>query len=221
MMNKALRLLALTTSMLLSVAGISAGSPMLIDFETYPDGSQITAGTAITDQFTSWGITFDLVPPSAATQLTYVSNDLPTVSPNNFLAPGGPKPNLGGTLILNFSTPVIDVGSFFIDDQREVAVTAFDTNLDPVTTVYSDGNPIGFDSWSISHSLGISRVELVGGILSQLWDWEGNIIETTYDAWGIDDLSYTQIPEPASLLLLALGGSCSSLFSRMRRFKTG
>lgn len=206
MKNTILRLLILSTGTLLSAASMLAGSPLLIDFETYPVGSPVSVGTDITNQFTSWGITFDSLPPSGASQTTNVIDALPTSSGYNFLAPGGPVPEHGGTLILDFSIPVTEVGSFFIDDQNEVAVTAFDINLDPVTTVYSDGSPEGFDSWSISHPLGISRVELVGGYL-----WEDGPL----DGWGIDDLAYTQIPEPTTLLLI-LGG-LSVAKSRGRR----
>lgn len=196
MSNTIRRLLVLTAGTVLAAANISAGSALLIDFETFPDSSAVFAGTAITNQFTSWGVTFDSLPPSGATQVTNVIDALPTSSGNNFLAPGGPAPVNGGTLILDFSIPVIEVGSYFIDDQDEVAVTAFDANLDPVTTVHSDGISTGFDSWSISHASGITRVELVGGYITP----------SAPDGWGIDDLAYTQIPEPTTLLLLILGG---------------
>lgn len=219
MRHMILRLLSLATGTLLSAVSITAGSSILIDFETLPDGSLLPAGNEITNQFTSWGVTFDSIPPNDAFQITSISNALPTTSGNNCLAPGGPAPELGGTLILDFLIPVTEIGSFFIDDHLPIIVTAFDANLDPVMWKYSDSNPANFDSWSIAYPLGITRVTLKGGIIAKWYDNDGTLIRSEYDGWGIDDLSYTQIPEPATLLLLAVGGSCSSLFSRRRRFK--
>ncbi len=72
----------------------------------YPDGSVANKGDEVTTQFSSWGVVFDSVPGSEATQLTTLRTTL---------FPGGPSPELGGTLILNFDPVVFYVGSGLYD----------------------------------------------------------------------------------------------------------
>ena len=125
------------------------------------------------------------------------SNVLNSASGRNHLDPGGPAPYNGRILILNFIIPVTDVGSYFIDDQFPIIVNAYDELNNLVGTDSSDGSNSGFDSWHIGYSPGISSVEMVGGY----WSYPNSP-----DGWGIDDLAFSQIPEPATMVLLGLGG---------------
>ena len=185
--------LILTVFVLFAAANMAQGT--MIDFETLPGGTAVTGGTDITDQYASWGVTFSSNPSSYATQVTNIIDTMLTSSGINFLAPGGPAPYHGGTLILEFSVAVVEVGAYFIDDNMPVDVLAYDAGMNIIDTLSSDGNPTGFEAWTITYPNGIARVLMVGKNL------DGDLL----DGWGIDDLSYTFIPEPATLLLLALG----------------
>lgn len=179
---------------LLIVAATAAtvhADEFFIDFETLPNGAEVLGGTEVIDQYAEWGIVFDAVTQNGAQQTTDIIDFLDTPSAVNMLAPGGPQPFHGGTLILNFTVPVFEAGAFFVDDGFVVDVFAYDASDMVVDTDQSDGNASGFDEWSVSHGAGIVRVELVSR----------NII----DGWGIDDLSYTQVPAPGAVALLALG----------------
>lgn len=165
---------------------VGAGqAQVLIDFETYPDGSTVPSGASITSQYASRGVVFNSVPIPGSTQATTTRINSPaTTSGITFLMPNGPVPNSGGTLILTFSPPVYRVGSYFIDDNLPVQVTAFDASSNIVGTATSDGKNTGFDYWQITNSTGIVRVQMSGG----------SYTPTIYDGWGIDDLSFVPIP---------------------------
>ena len=182
--------------LLICAVGNAHAASVLIDFETFPDSSPVSAGTEITNQYASLGVIFSSTNTSSgATLMTNIHDFVSTTSPSNFLAPGGPAPNNGGTLLLDFTTLVAEVGSFFIGDQFSVEVTAYDQNNAVVGMAASDGSRLPFDSWQIDYAAGISRVEMVGGFFGP----------DIPDGWGIDDLSYVQVPEPTTLALAAIG----------------
>ena len=186
----------IATALLLVNLPVGAATTRVIDFETDPAGSRIASGTEVTDQFAPWGVTFASAPGSGATKVTTVIDYVPTTSGSNSLGPGGPSPNLGGTLILSFDPAVVTVGSAILDDQIAVRVTARDPSGNVVGTAGSDPQQ-PFDRWTLSTSsrAGISRVELAGGYFSP----------AAPDGFLIDDLRFEQVPEPAgSVALLAV-----------------
>lgn len=192
-------------AMLAAVSAQAQGTTTFIDFETFPNGIAVPGGTEITTQYASLGIIFGSVPISGATHSTTIVDYVGTTSGRNELGPNGPRPAIGGTLILTFATPVRSVGSFFIDDQKPVVVTAFDASGNIVGRARSDGTEVGFDSWQITDALGISRVEMAGGYFIG-----------GPDGWGIDDLRFTLIPEPAAVSIFLMG-LLSLLGCRWRR----
>jgi hypothetical protein len=115
------------------------------------------------------------------------------------LSPNGGQA-IGGTLLLHFPIAVSEVSSLFIDDQLPVTVTAFNTRSEIVGTAVS--NPNLFDGWGISSPSGISRVELAGGYFAF----------GIPDGWGIDNLTFTPVPEPSSILLLVVAAAITFLW---------
>jgi hypothetical protein len=176
----------------LSLIGQVRGASVLIDFEAFPDGTTPLNEMEVTTQFASLGVTFGSIHLPEASQISTLIGYVPTVSGFNALGPNGVAPNIGGTLILTFATPVTQVGSYFIDDQLPVHVTAFDTMMNIAGTATSDVTSVGFDQWQISSASGISRVEMAGGYFA------GN----SPDGWLVDDLSFTAVPEPTPIGLL-------------------
>jgi hypothetical protein len=158
----------------------------LIDFSIYPDGSKPGLHDIVTTQFTKWGVTFDSIPGSQATQITELSRGI--------LYPGGLAPERGGTLIIKFTVNVTHVGSDLFDIYSSLPIKAYDksNNLVASTTGYGSGN------WFLEYNGGISRVELIGSYFRY---------PDIPDGWGILNLKYGPytIPEPATLLLLGLG----------------
>jgi len=182
---------------LLLLATQAGAATISIDFETLPNGNPVAAGTEITNQYASLGVLFESTNTSSgAVQITNVLDVTPTPSSPNYLAPGGPLPNNGGTLVLDFTTLVKEVGSFFIGDAFPVQVTAYDSSNSIVGVVASDGaGSVGpTDDWIILHSQGIARVELAGGFFAP----------DQPDGWGIDDLRFVPVPEPGTLSLFAI-----------------
>jgi hypothetical protein len=188
------------------LVGAGPAGAVLIDFETFPDSTPVPGGTEITNQYQSEGVVFSSVPSGGASLVTNIIDFVPTTSGSNSLAPGGPAPQNGGTLILDFVVPVTSVGSFFVDDQFPVQVTAFDSLSNIVGTDASDGTIVGFDSWLIASAGGISRVELVGGYFSP----------TSPDGWAIDDLAFEPIPEPNAAVLFGVGSLVVAAVMRRR-----
>ena len=183
----------------------TSASSVLIDFETFPNGTPVACGTEITNQYASLGVLFSSTNTSAgAAMITNILDFVATPSPTTLLAPGGPAPNNGGTLVLEFPGLVSEAGSFFIDDQIPVQVTAFDQTNTVVGMTASDGSNQGFDAWMLAHPPGIARVELAGGFFGA----------NTPDGWGIDDLQFVRIPEPGAILLALL--SVGLLLAKVR-----
>ncbi|MHC4441002.1 MAG: hypothetical protein ACYTBZ_04965 [Planctomycetota bacterium] len=175
----------------------------MIDFETFPDGTIVPARAEITNQYASIGITFDSVYETGSTQITTIVAYLPTPSGTNCLMPNGPAPSLGGTLILEFSIPVIYIEAIFVDDNKPVQITSYDASWNVLKTTSSDGIANSLDLVGLSdEQSGISYVHMEGKTLDY----------GLPDGWGIDNLSFTPIPEPATALFFALG--CLGLIKR-------
>ena len=205
-MRRVVKLLTVA-GLILAIQGAAAVGSVTIGFELYPDATPVPGGAEITAQYASWGVTFDSVRAPGATQVTNVIDFLATPSLPNYLSPGGPSPYNGGTLILDFSVPVLYVGSYFIDDQFPVQVTAYDSGGGVVGSTSSDGSNIGFDWWDLSYAPGIAKVEMAGGY----WTYP-----TSPDGWGIDDLTYSVSPAPGAILLGSIGVSLVGWLRRRR-----
>lgn len=172
----------------------------MIDFETLPDNTPVAGGTEITDQYESMGVLFGSMDcASGAAQITTIVDFVTTTGPPNLLAPCGPNPNNGSTMVLTFDPPTTDMSAWVVDDQFPVVVTAFDEGNNVVDQTQSDGSPVCCDQITVSHPGGIARVEMVGGF------WAPD----QPDGWGIDDLLFETGALPVGL---STWGAIKSLY---------
>lgn len=170
-------------------------TPVLIDFETFPDGSPVAGGTEIINQYQPVGVTFGSVCATGATLVTNIINFVTTVSSPNSLVPCGPAPKNGGTMILTFTTPVTDFSVSVVDDQFPVQVTAFNQAGAQVGQTQSDGSNVCCDQVRLASAGGIKVVRMVGGFFSP----------DQPDGWAIDNLGFT--PLSVCPLLATISGA--------------
>jgi len=157
----------------------------VIDFESF------APGTEVTNQLSGLGVEFSSDGIPGATQVTNILN----MGGSNVLGPNGPAPYNGGTLFLEFSTPVYVVSSDLVNVKiAPVDIQLFDaaSNLIGITS--------GTTSWTFTSTVPVSLVQLDGHYFNN----------GTPNGWAIDNLSFTDMPEvplPAAgwLLLSGLG----------------
>jgi len=167
--------IATATGVCVSDAGVPPGTaPQAIDFDTWPDGGAIAAGTLIQDQYP--GVLFS---SSACGGGTAFSNGEAS-SPPNFLVgnPGSFQP-----IVMDLAAPVSQVGVTLISvGASTVTATAYDTSLTTVVDSKSVSHP-GTGNGDGAHDpitlagAGIARVVFA--------------ITTAYpgDGYGIDDVT--------------------------------
>lgn len=116
-------------------------------------------------------------------------------SPDAYPSPGSPNPD--GALIVDFDEPRMGVGAFFLDVEGEVSsIEAFDGpggtgNSLAIVLLQNKGD----------NSQSFAGIVAPDGIRSAIL-----IMGGPTEGVGIDDLSFGPIPEPATILLLGLGG---------------
>lgn len=104
----------------------------------------------------------------------------------------------GGTVTFSFAVPIYAFGFYLTDTQVGFP--------GPISVSFDDGGSV---------SLGITKNDDTGGALFWGYSNPGAAItsfslstgatEGTRDVWGIDDVYYSEIPEPGTWLLLAAG----------------
>lgn len=199
---KSMRSFAATLITFGSLAG-GANGAVLINFSDSPVGT-LTAGTIITTQYLSLGVTFSATENGSPINLVVV--DIETVAAQgNYL--GNTDSNSFGsrhdTITITFSSPVENV-SWLTQSHggQSISFNAFSSSNTLLQTVNTSSGGISWGTTSFSAS-GISRIE--ANQPSDGW------------AWGLDNLSYTVVPEPASASLIVLGGL--GILARRRRIK--
>jgi hypothetical protein len=155
----------------------------VIDFESF------TPGTEVTNQLSGLGIEFSSDGIPGATQVTNILD----MGGSSVLGPNGPAPYNGGTLFLEFSTPVYVVSSDLVNVKIvSIDIQLFDSASNLIDTIS------GTTSWSYISAVPVSRVQLDGHYFSN----------GTPNGWAIDNLSFSNVPAvplPAAVWLLLSG----------------
>lgn len=192
----------------------AGGAGVTLDFENVTLGEGDSQSAATTD--------FSGFPGSPSFDSGFIGNpdnpnpgvanffggDFFATSPENVLSPElQSSPN--GTVTVSFDTPVTSVGAFFLDVEGGFTNTGFDI----------DGNgtvDIGFTSNQGDESQSFLGFILMPGDapLSEV----GIVLGTgTGDGIGLDDLSYSVVPEPASLAIFGLATLAGGAYLRRRK----
>ncbi len=188
---------AIVCGLLLFALATPAAADILIDFDTAADGSTINDREILTNQYASWGVTFSAfegdLPASSV-----VLSDIPIY--------GNAWVNLSSTdfialdiLRMEFAAPVEGVHWLMSNLGAVTEFRAYDahgTLLESQEVESYERVPAGF---SVS---GISRID-------------GISLDNTF--WGIDDLEFSLVPEPSTVVLWTLGGAVMWIKLRRRQ----
>jgi hypothetical protein len=138
---------------------------------------------------------------SKINDLFIVARNSNSISAPNFLAPDPPSPGfIFNDLLLTFTTPVTSVA---INSDHAVA----EYSADPIRLLALEPEPNGFKVLALdqkyddatSSPADLLSIDLGGRRFSYA------LIEVVSELEGFDNLTFTQVPEPCSLLLACLG----------------
>ena len=175
----------------------AAGNPQhFIDFETYGDGIPVVGQPDITgNEWSNLGIQFATI--ETEEKLILFDSEDNNYSPTHALTATGDR----SSCLITFSTPVMSFGMYIVDSEI-TSPTERIILKDSSGTVLGDYdmpvNPYGTDPPISKEFRGyISNIPIAEVYIIEDLDGEGSVL---------DDVRYSAIPEPATLLLLGLGG---------------
>lgn len=176
---KAFKFFAL--SLVISLSYISLGHAVVIDFYHLPDDQTTNRPMEITNQYECLGVTF------SASNLNLNATQLTTIEHSWGLLPGGPEPSYyGGTLIIDFTEPVVYFGAWIGDVAGEdpLDIYFYDVNNNVIHSTITKVNR-GWELIDYNYDAGMSRVILEGGY----------VYTDAFDGWAIDNLSFSRLGE--------------------------
>lgn len=191
--------------LLLAGSAGAEDAPVVLDFELLPGGSAPLVGQSVADSYADWGISL--------TSIGSAGDALPVFALEGgrdgmfALTADGPNPP-GNNLIVEFDQPVQSVSAEVFSDSNkgQVTMTAFDANgreIDAVTS--ATGSPDGWGWHPIAIDAETPRITRLAFTP-----------DLPLRPVGIDDLTWV-VPEPASLTLLAVGGTLLAIRRRRPR----
>lgn len=187
----------LRCGLLLAFFTTTTSADILIDFDTAADGSTIESGDVLTNQYAAWGVTFSAF-DNGLPVTSVVLNDGPVY--------GNGWVNLSTTdlvpldvLRVDFAAPVQDVRWLMSPLGVETEFRAYDA----FGVLLESLKVTSYDRVAAQFSVaGISRME-------------GHQIDNTF--WGLDDLEFSPVPEPSTVVSWTLGVATIWIGLRRRR----
>ena len=171
----------------------------MIDFDGVPDQ------TVVNTLYSGQGITFARSDGDSIPAYDWVSISRITTSPNNVIATiegdfiGGSAASVSLSLSAVFAAPTMEIGAFFGNDllgfggYSRTTLEIFDAANVSLGSVFVDTN----DNTSVDQFIGLrSTVPFSRAVFSN---------NGTTLAVVLDDVRFTSVPEPGSLLLLTSG----------------
>lgn len=214
---------AAVAALVLSVAGGMSAFAGTINFEAIAEGT-LLGGVATGDNTVTFGV--GLATPTAlgvvagvgAPETAFAPNDSPAgaAAGSRFLTDEVDGPTIGRNYFMTFASAIsglsLQLYDFRVDGGPAIGATA-------TLSLYSDA---AFTTLLASDVFTITGGEVDGNVvdlavaLGGLPALSAAVRFSTQDiGTGIDNLSFTSVPEPGSLLLL--GGGLAALAARLRR----
>ena len=195
-----------TTAIILAVGLMAITSPVsgstIIDFDSLVDSCSVE------NQYGALGITFGTSARDTI-ENTILSCDPLAQSAPNILSAGGYQTD--GVISFSFSAPVAGLSFTAVSVEDGFTIELYRTNGSLLSTVLREGTG---DPTIPSHFAFGSGTEKSGSqLISRVVIWAEEEFFLNPDSFGIDDLAFTSIPEPACLGLLMVG----ALVLRRRR----
>ncbi|MHB9078480.1 MAG: hypothetical protein ACYC3X_13420 [Pirellulaceae bacterium] len=188
---------ALVCGLSLFVMATPASAGILIDFDTAADGSTINNREILTNQYAAWGVTFSAFEGGSLAS-ALVLDDGPIHGNGWVNLPSADYIALD-ILRMEFASPVEDVRWLMSPLGVVTEFRAYDAR----GTLLESQDVASYERVSAGFSVsGISRID-------------GISIDNTF--WGIDDLEFSLVPEPSTVVLWALGGAAIWIELRRRQ----
>jgi hypothetical protein len=211
-MNRSIALMVISAGMAASIASAS----VVIDFDTFPGGAPVPAGTIITSQYSSVGVIFSS--PATAGGAQALANGEAS-SGRNFLVG---LDSIGGAglypISMDFTSGLASTVNLTLISVgcSTVTASAYASDLTTILSTVSVTNGLGAGVGFGNHNP-ISLTMGSGGGIARI---TFSIAQTgpVIDGFGIDDIDFTPVPTPGAAVVLGLAGVIAS--SRRRSLQT-
>ncbi len=193
------RIMTTLVAAILLIASPALAIPTTIDFERLADSDQVT------NQFS--GLIFTNATTITA-GITLNKFELPPHSGVNVVIDDG------GPITIDFATPQDQVSGFFTYSKplTLTALDALNNTVDTMTSAFSSNLALSGDigsspnePLSVAFTSGISHVTIAG--------------DPAGTSFALDDLTFTTVPEPSTLLLLIIGLCSIAGWKGLRRLR--